>query len=332
MATASVLLPERHPLALGLPPEWASQWGQDEFGPWAAFSFDEQVQRLRWIPPGRFLMGSPRDEAGRRDNEGPQHEVTIAQGFWMFETPCTQALWVVVMGENPSEFRSPTRPVEQVSWDDCRSFVERLNARLEGLVLSLPSEAQWEYACRARTTTATYVGELYILGQYNAPVLDEIAWYGGNCGVEFELDNGWAAAGWPEKQYEFSRGGSHPVGLKKSNGWGLCDMLGNVWEWCADGYRSYGSAESEASAGRVLRGGSWSVIAGHVRAACRDWSAPGNRSDDVGFRCAEFRQGEPAGRGRAASASERVAEPRGDREPASPGAVPRKRAGKRSRG
>src|SRR5205823_5615520 len=103
--------------------------------------------------------------------------------------------------------RSPTRPVEQVSWDDCRSFVDRLNARLEGLVMSLPSEAQWEYACRAGTTSATYAGDLEIVGMNNAPVLDEIAWYSGNCGVEFELDNGYDASGWSEKQYEFSRGG-----------------------------------------------------------------------------------------------------------------------------
>ena len=125
-----------------------------------------------------------------------------------------------------------------MSWDDCQEFVKRLNGRLEGLELSLPSEAQWEYACRAGTTTATYAGDLEILGDNNAPVLDGIAWYGGNCGVEFELANGYDMSVWPEKQYEFERGGTHPVGQKRANGWGLYDMLGNVWEWCADEYRT----------------------------------------------------------------------------------------------
>jgi formylglycine-generating enzyme required for sulfatase activity len=242
-------------------------------------------------------MGSPRDEAGRRDNEDPQRDVTISTGFWIFETPCTQALWEAVMSQNPSQFRSPTRPVEQVSWDDCRSFVERLNARLESLILSLPSEAQWEYACRAGTATATYAGDLEILGVNHAPVLDSIAWYGGNCGVDFELDDGSDVSGLTEKPYEFSRGGTHPVGLKKPNGWGLYDMLGNVWEWCADEYRWGELPESQASVEHVRRGSSWLGSAGSVRAASRFWPGPGPRYDIIGFRCAEFREGEPASHG-----------------------------------
>ena len=88
-------------------------------------------QRLRWIPPGRFLMGSPPDEEGRYSDEGPQHEVTIAEGFWMFDTPCTQALWEALMGENPSEFKSPDRPVENVSWEDCRKFVKKIDEKFD---------------------------------------------------------------------------------------------------------------------------------------------------------------------------------------------------------
>ena len=191
-------------------PKWASAIGRDKYGLWAEFTIEGKVakpptkraarkkksappkvplgpvrQRLRWIPPGRFLMGSPPDEEGRYLYEGPQHEVTIAEGFWMFDTPCTQALWEArLMGENPSEFQSPDRPVENVSWEDCRKFVEKINEKFDlekvNLSLSLPSEAQWEYACRAGTTTATYAGPLKIEGERNAPILHEIAWYGGN--------------------------------------------------------------------------------------------------------------------------------------------------------
>ena len=162
-------------------------------------------QRLRWIPPGRFLMGSPDDEEGRGSDEGPQHEVTIGSGFWMFDTPCTQALWEALMGKNPSRFQSRDRPVESVTWKDCQEFLRRLNAKV-GLSLSLPSESQWEYACRAGTTEATYAGPLEIKGINNAPILDAIAWYVGNSGIDFELSNGYDASNWPEKQFTFGRG------------------------------------------------------------------------------------------------------------------------------
>ena len=302
MSSASTVQLDPHPLATGFPPDWASGWGEDERAPWASITVRKATMRLRWIPSGRFLMGSPEKEAGRYEEEGPQHEVTIERGFWMFATPCTQELWEAVMGDNPSRFRSPTRPVEKVSWDDCQDFVKRLNGRLEGLVLSLPSEAQWEYACRAGTEAATYAGDMKILGENNVPVLDGIAWYGGNCGVEFDLPSGEDVSVWPEKQHAFERGGTRPVGLKRPNAWGLYDMLGNVWEWCADEYRRYGSDASQRSADRVLRGGSWNDDARHVRAACRYGYDPGHRNDDIGFRCAEFREGRELKPGRAGSA------------------------------
>jgi hypothetical protein len=109
----------------GAPPAWADGWGRDEFGPWVDLRVEKVSQRLRWIPPGKFWMGPPEEEKGRDPDEGPRHEETIASGFWMFDKPCTQALWEVVMGENPSRFRGPDRPVECVSWDQCQEFLKR---------------------------------------------------------------------------------------------------------------------------------------------------------------------------------------------------------------
>jgi formylglycine-generating enzyme required for sulfatase activity len=260
----SSLAESLHPLAAGIPPLWADAWGQDAHGGWCAISVGDVVQRLRWIPPGEFRMGSPEDEEGRWDDEGPQHGETMAAGFWMFETPCTQALWQEVMGTNPSHFQgpgrpdAPQRPVETVSWEDCQQFLARLNGRLEGLILGLPSEAQWEYACRAGTTGPRY-GDL-----------DAIAWWGENSGGE-----------------------THPVATKLPNRWGLYDMLGNVWEWCADPW-SRGDRSRPAwgaSAHRVVRGGSWYYDARSVRAACRPRYDPSSRYRILGFRCAEFQEG-----------------------------------------
>ena len=287
-----------HPLASGVPPSWASEWGQDGDGVFAGFTVGEVTQRMRWIPPGRFVMGSPEGEEGRYDHEGPQHAVTLAEGFWLFETPVTQALWVAVMGENPSRFKSLDRPVEQVSFDDVQGFLDQVNERVAGLGLELPSEAQWEYACRAGTETAVWTGPLEILGENNAPGLDPIAWYGGNSGEGFELEDGWDSSDWAEKQYAHSRAGTRPVGLKAANPWGLYDMLGNVWEWCADDWHgSYAGAPDDGRAwlagasesggrDRVVRGGSWSAHARFVRAAYRSRFHQGGRDGNLGFRCA----------------------------------------------
>ncbi|MFZ1110506.1 MAG: SUMF1/EgtB/PvdO family nonheme iron enzyme [Rhodomicrobium sp.] len=272
-------------------PAWASAAGQDKFGPWAEFALSDARQRMRWIEPGAFQMGSPEGEAGRWDDEGPRHEVRLTKGFWLGDTPVTQALWTAAMGNNPSYFKDPKRPVETVSWDDAQQFLIKMNTAVPGLGLSLPTEAQWEYACRAGTKDATYAGPMQILGDNNAPVLDGIAWYGGNSGVGFELGNGYDSSSWPGKQHNHSRAGSHPVALKRPNDWGLYDMLGNVWEWCADGRRSYTAkpvtdpAGPLESASRALRGGSWYDSARHARAANRRGYDRGDGDLNFGFRC-----------------------------------------------
>ncbi len=286
-------------------PPWATDIGQDQYGPWVTITVpaiekgrSPAVQRLRWIPPGRFLMGSPKGEAGRFRHEGPQHEVRIACGFWLFDTPCRQALWQAVTGDNPSEFRTANRPVENVSWRDVQEFLRRIGDRVPGLGLVLPTEAQWEYACRAGTGTATYAGDLEILGYHNAPVLDAIAWYGGNSGAGFELDNGEDSSDWEEKQYPHQRAGTRPVGLKAPNGWGLYDMLGNVWEWCADGKRTYQSetvadpvGPARPGASRVLRGGNWADCARDLRSASRYALTQNSLHGGIGFRCARVQDG-----------------------------------------
>ncbi len=285
-----------HPLVSGCPPNWASAWGQDQHGIWIAFTYKDVEQRMRWIPPGQFMMGSPENESGRYDDE-TKHRVTLTRGYWLFDTPVTQALWQAVMGDNPSYFKSPARPVEGVSWDDCGKFIKAINAAIAGLDLRLPTEAQWEYACRAGTTAATYAGDLDIEGERNAPVLHEVAWYGGNSGVDFELEDGWDSSSWTEKQYDHEKAGTHPVARKKPNPWGLYDMLGNVWEWCDDRWASdLGEQAQVDPAGpsegpdRVFRGGSWLSSARGVRAAFRFYGVPGLRGSHIGFRCARVQE------------------------------------------
>jgi len=253
-------------------PPWAVDAGSDEFGEWADIEYAGVRQRLRWIPPGRFLMGSPPGELGRFAPEAPQHEVTIGAGFWLFATPVTQALYEAVTGRNPSSVGGDDRPVETVNWDEAQAFIERLNARMPGLDLALPSEAQWEYACRAGTTTATYAGDLPDLKAAGTDVLDDIAWFRDNSGEEL-----------------------HPVAQKSPNPWGLYDMLGNVLEWCADHWHETydgapvdGSAwfddEADDSAAGVIRSGSCYVDARYSRAAFRQEVLPDLRSLGLGFR------------------------------------------------
>lgn len=281
-----------HPLAGGAPPGWAVEWGDDNFGPFMAFAVAGVKQRLRWIPEGTFWMGSPADEERRYEDEGPRHLVTLKQGLWLAETPCTQDLWKAVMGSNPSRFVTGDRPVEQVSWEDCKRFLEKLNEKVAGLDARLPTEAEWERACRGGKETATWEGNLRIKGERNAPMLDPIAWYGGNSGheIETDLENTYDSNQWPEKQYPHTRAATRRVKRKRPNPFGLYDMLGNVWEWCEDLYAAYpgGKPASDDWVGkhRVLRGGSWLDDARLVRAALRNAIPPSYADGNIGFRLA----------------------------------------------
>ncbi|SDW69620.1 formylglycine-generating enzyme family protein [Thiocapsa roseopersicina] len=293
-------------------PGWASAIGRDRFGLWADLRVEPEsgepvIQRLRWIPPGRFEMGSPEDEPGRFEYEGRSHTVVIERGYWLFDTPCTQALWEAVMGKNPSRFRTSDRPVERVSWSDAQDFLERLNKHFEKdsedefgqQAFALPGEAQWEYACRAGTDTALYTGSIEIRGELDAPALDAIAWYGGNCGLDFDLQEGEdTTKGWWEgkqKQYDHRHGGTRRVKQKQPNPWGLYDMLGNVWEWTQDHWRERyvgaptdGTPWIDANAGpgaaRVVRGGSWYSFARNCRSAYRLRILHDVRRGILGFR------------------------------------------------
>jgi len=230
------------------------------------------------IQPGRFLMGSPPGEEGRSSGED-QHEVVLTRPFLMGTAPVTQKEYQAVMGTSPSRFQGGDLPVEKVSWFEAVAFCNTLS-RGEGLEEAylirgtdvrwkgldcpgwrLPTEAEWEYACRAGTTGARYGN------------LDAIAWHSGNAG-----------------------GQTHPVRQKAPNAWGLCDMLGNVWEWCWDWYGTYPGGRvvdpvgPDSGSSRVLRGGSWcGGFALYARAAfrsCNDPGGPVHRNDYLGFRLA----------------------------------------------
>jgi len=256
----------------GRAPDWADDWGIDDHGRWVTFSVPAAngtrvTQRMRWIPPGRFMMGSPDREDGRFTDESPQHEVTIGDGFWMFNTACTEALWEAVTGKAPDPRRGAKFPVTGVFWADAQDFIRQLNAAKPGLGLSLPSEARWEYACRADTQTPYNFGTEISRG---------LVCYGANAPV--------------------------PVGSLPPNGWGLYEMHGNVWEWCADDWHdSYEGAPHHGSAwvdrtipkhrrtgaaSRVVRGGAWGNNAHAVRSAYRPHSAPAYRLGNFSFRCA----------------------------------------------
>jgi formylglycine-generating enzyme required for sulfatase activity len=219
--------------------------------------------KLRLIPAGEFMMGSPGTESNRSGNE-TQHGVSITKPFYLGVTEVTQEQYQKVMGTNPSQFKGPKNPVEKVSWADAVEFCRKLSAmpaeKTAGHVYRLPTEAEWEYACRAGTTTKYSFGD-------DVSRLGDYGWFGDN-----------------------SDSKTHPVGEKKPNAWGLYDMHGNVWEWCQNRYGAYpsGSATDPTSATsgsfRVDRGGGWINDARNCRSASRGRLSPGYRRNVLGFR------------------------------------------------
>ena len=248
-------------------PAWAANYERDAYGPYAELVIDGQSTRLRWIPGGTFTIGSPESEAGRDPDEPQVPNMVITRGFWLADSECTQGLWLAVMGSNPSRFARSTdwqdRPVDRVSWNDANDFCAALPKKLGAAVTArLPTEAEWEYACRAGSSAAysTFAGPL------DVAKLDEAAWFG-------------------------LRDGTRGVRRRAPNRLGLFDMHGNVWEWCRDKYGTYSAAETIDREGRqeetrVARGGSWADSERTLRAANRIALRPEMRTLYVGFRFA----------------------------------------------
>jgi sulfatase modifying factor 1 len=224
-----------------------------------------------WIPPGSFVMGSPKEEKERSDNE-TQHKVTLTRGFYMGVYTVTQEQWKEIMGNNPSQFKGEKNlPVEMVSWDDCQEFIKKMRKK-DKKPYRLPSEAEWEFCCRAGTTTPFHFGETISTDQAN--YFGEAVYGNGKKGIY--------------------RKKTTPVGSFPANAWGLHDMHGNVLQWCQDMYGDYPQKDVVDPTGPekgevpVLRGGSWNLYPDGCRSAYRLWDVPDHRNDTFGFRLCFF--------------------------------------------
>jgi formylglycine-generating enzyme required for sulfatase activity len=253
----------------------------DQYGLYAELILGSVRQRFRWVEPGTFWMGSPEDEPEREWNgmdEGKgtetRHQVTITQGFWLADTSVTQAFWRAVMGNNPSRFKNnPEHPVEHVSWHDTQLFIDCLNGLLQGLSARLPSDAEWEYVCRAGTDMPFSFGANITPEQVNYD--GNYPYLGGKKGLYREK--------------------TLPVKSLPANPWGFYDMHGNVWEWCADVWQQQLSSEpvidplitgGDSDSARIVRGGSWDSHGRYVRSALRLRYTPDYRDRYLGFRLA----------------------------------------------
>jgi len=238
------------------------------------------TNKWAYIPPGTFTMGSPNSEVDRQSNEGPQTEVTLTKGFWLGRYEVTQREYLAVAGTNPSYYTGDLdRPVERVSWHDATNYCARLTAQEQGAgrlpggwEYRLPTEAQWEYACRAGTTTRFSYG-------------DDLNYYGDDLNYSRLTNYGW---------YIGNASRTHRVGEKLPNPWGLYDMHGNVWEWCLDdwcaGSLPGGSVTDpqgpSSGSSRVDRGGGWSGVGQYCRSANRNRDSPSVTAGNLGFRVA----------------------------------------------
>jgi len=222
--------------------------------------------KLVWIPPGSFTMGSPNGEPERKGDENP-HKVTLTKGYYMGAYPVTQDQWQAIMGKNPARFKGKNLPIENVSWIDSQEFLEKLSKK-EEKKYRLPTEAEWEYACRAGTTTAFSFGNSLAMSQAN---------------YDFSTPYPGGKASTPLKK-------TTPVDHYPPNKWGLYDMHGNVYNWCADWYGPYPSGDVTDPKGpasgteRVMRGGSFVSRGSNLRSACRNPYEPIYRIYNVGFR------------------------------------------------
>ncbi len=219
------------------------------------------INNMVYVSGGTFTMGATSEQGGDAyDDEKPTHRVTL-RSFYLCKYEVTQALWIAVMGENPSYFKGNNLPVEQVSWNECQTFISRLN-NLTGKNFRLPTEAEWEYAARGGNRSCGYKYS----GSNN---LSDVAWYTDNSGSK-----------------------THPVGSKSPNELGLYDMSGNVWEWCSDWYGTYCSSSlthptgPSSGSGRVGRGGSWDFDAWFCRSSYRFGSTPDDSGSYLGLRLA----------------------------------------------
>ena len=247
---------------------WSEDVKKDQYGSYVELVIQGVCSRFRWIQPGSFMMGSPTSKLQRGGNE-TLHDVTLTQGFWMADTACTQALWLAVMGSNPAYFSSNfENPVEKVSWNDVQLFLQRANDLVSTKGgLRLPSEAEWEYACRAGTNTP------FSFGSNATPSL-------ANCRGNYP------SGGDNDGLY---REKTIPVKSLHTNRWGLYQMHGNVYEWCqdwnGDGFSSTSDPKgANSGTSRVLRSGSWGSYAQYMRSACRAYLSPNYSDYYIGFR------------------------------------------------